>query len=168
MIREYLAQRKTRKVLGKYVAPDALKAILRDDGEKPPAFTAARIDYVLVFVRGNTPEDISQRIGRVAEVAMSHDGFVNDMVCELVVITFGTFPASSSTVGKRAALVDQLGGELSSHLKIIHGAADGHYGLIGSARRKAYSFLLPHFDAILGRLSRLEFGQIEEFVNDAV
>jgi hypothetical protein len=95
---------------------------------------------------------------------MSHDGVVHDMVCELVVIAFGTFPASSPTIGKRAALVEQLGRELSSHLKIIHGAADGHSGLIGSGSRMAYSFLLPHFDAMLGRLSRLEFGQIEEFV----
>jgi hypothetical protein len=127
------------------------------------AFTGARIEYVLVFVRGDTPEDISLRVGRVAEIAISHDAVVHDMVCELVVIAFGTIPASLRMAGKRASLVEHLGRELSSHVKIIHGAADGHYGNIGSGVRMAYSFVLPRFGAILGALSRLEYGQVEEF-----
>jgi hypothetical protein len=53
--------------------------------------------------------------------------------------------------------------ELSSHLKIVHGAADGYYGLFGSGVRISHSFMLPGFDAMLGRLSRLAFGQIEEY-----
>jgi hypothetical protein len=164
MIREYLANRKARKILGKYVTPDALEAILRDDGTNQPKFKAARIEYVLVFVRGDTPEDISQRVGRVAEIAMSHDGVVHDMVCEMVVIAFGTLPSGSSPAGKRALLVEHLGRELLSQVKIIHGVADGYYGNIGSGVRMAYSFLVPRFNLILGALSRLEFGQIEEFV----
>jgi len=163
MIREYLAQRKARKVLDKYVNRDALAAIPRDDGAKRPALTAAYIECVLVFVRGDTPEEISQRIGRVAEIARSQGGMVHNMVCELVVIAFGTHPNSSPAAGKRAALVVQLGRELPGHLKIVYGAADGHYGLIGSESHMTYGFLLPHFNAMLARLSRLEFGQVEEF-----
>ncbi|HTB85397.1 MAG TPA: hypothetical protein VK742_17250 [Candidatus Sulfotelmatobacter sp.] len=156
-------QQRTKSVLDKYVNRDALAAILRDDGAKRPALTAAYIECVLVFVRGDTPDEISQRIGRVAEMAVSHGGVVHDMVCELVVIAFGTHPTGLLTAGKRAALVAQLGRELPGHLKIVHGAADGHYGLIGSESHMTYGFLLPHFNAMLGRLSRLEFGQIEEF-----
>jgi len=163
MIREYLAQRKARDILGKYVKPDALAAIVRDDVTKRPAFTAAHIECVLVFVRGDTPEEISQRIGRVAEVAVSHGGMVHNIVCELVVIAFGMHPTSSPTAGKRAALVAQLGRELPGHLKIIYGAAEGHYGLFGTESHMTYGFLLPHFNAMLGKLSRLEFGQTEKF-----
>jgi hypothetical protein len=164
MIRSFFEKRRARKVLGRYVRPGTVEAILRGDGIERQPLTAARIEFVLVFVRGDTPEDISQRVGRVAEIATSHDGVVHDMVCELLVIAFGTLPSGSPTAGKRASLVEHLSRELSSHVKIVHGAADGHYGLIGSGSRMAYSFLLPRFDAMLGRLSSLEFGRIEEFV----
>ncbi|HEV2692907.1 MAG TPA: hypothetical protein VG347_08440 [Verrucomicrobiae bacterium] len=149
--------------MGKYVTPDVLESILREDGAKSSTFTAAPIEYVLVFVRGDTPDDISQRVGKVAEIAMSHDGTVHALIGALIIIAFDNLPAASLAAGKRIALVEHLSRELSSHLKIVHGAADGHYGNIGSKIRLTYSFLLPHFDAILGRLSSLEFGQIEEF-----
>jgi hypothetical protein len=100
MIREYLAKRKTRRVLGKYVTPDALEAILQGNETNRQVFTAARIEYVLAFVRGDAPKDISQRVGKVAEIAMSHDGIVYDLVCELVVVAFGAHPVSSPTAGK--------------------------------------------------------------------
>jgi len=48
--------------------------------------------------------------------------------------------------------------------RIIHGAAHGHYGLLGSEKHiMNYTFIVPRFDAALGALSRLEFGEIEEF-----
>ena len=65
--------------------------------------------------------------------------------------------------GIRSSLVDDLRGHLAGDIKRVHGAADGHYGLFGNEQRMAYSFLVPKFDAILGTLSRMEFGQIEEF-----
>lgn len=164
MIREYLANRKARRVLGKYVTPDALEAILRDDGAKRPAFTAARIEFVLVFVAGKTPDEVSEQVGTVTEIAIAHDGCVHDIMGALVVVAFGTVQHSSPIAGKRAALVGHLRRELLSHLKIVHGAGAGHHGLVGSGVRVSYSFVMPRFDAMLGRLSQLEFGQIEEFV----
>ena len=164
MIREYLAQRKAKRVLGKYVTPEALEAILSGGGSERQPFAAARIEFVLVFVDGKTPQEISKRVGRVTEIAMSHDGNVHDIIGALVVVAFGTVQHSSPVAGKRAALVEHLSRELLSYLKIVHGAADGHFGLVGSGVRVSYSFILPRFDAMLGRLSQLEFGQIEEFV----
>ena len=164
MIRSYLEKRRVRKVFERFVRPEVVEAILSGDGIKRQPFTAARIEFVLVFVDGKTPEEISERVGRVTEIAMSHDGTVHDIIGALVVVAFGTIQHSSSVAGRRAALVEQLRRELSSHLKIVRGAADGHYGLVGSGVRVSYSFVLPRFDTMLGRLSQIEFGQIEEFV----
>jgi hypothetical protein len=163
MIRSYLQKRRIRKVLGRYVRPETVDALLRGEGIERQPFTAARIEFVLVFVDGNTPEEISERVGRVSEIAMSHNGTVHDIIGALVVVAFGTHPVSPPTAGERAALVEHLSQELSRFAKIVHGAADGHFGLVGSGKRIAYSFILPRFDAILGRLSQIEFGQIEEF-----
>jgi len=164
MIRSYFQRRRVRKIFERVVTPEAAAAIARGEPLQRQPFTAAQIEFVLVFVRGDTPEMISERVGQVAAIAISRKAVVHGLVCELVVIAFGTHPAISSAVGQRAALVEQLGKELSDHVKVIHGAAAGHYGQIGSGYRMAYGFLLPHFNAILGRLSSLEFGQIEEFV----
>ena len=164
MIREYLAKRKARRVLGKYVTPNALEAILNGDGAERQPFTAARIEFVLVFVDSKTPEEVSERVGRVTEIAMSHNATVHDIIGALVVVAFGTTQHSSPVADKRAALVEHLRRELSNHLKIVHGAADGHFGLVGSGVRISYSFVLPRFDTMLGRLSQLEFGQLEEFI----
>jgi hypothetical protein len=164
MIRAYLEKRKVRKAVGRLVRPETVDALLRNDGIGRQPFTAARIEFILVFVAGKTPEEVSERVGRVTEIVMSHDGSVHDIIGALVVVAFGTSQHSSPVAGKRAALVEHLNRELSSHLKIVHGAADGHYGLVGGGVRISYSFVLPRFDAMLGRLSQLEFGQIDEFV----
>ena len=162
MIRSFFEKRRVRIVLGRFVRPEAVEAILNGDGIEGQTFTAARIEFVLVFVNGEKPEEISERVVRVSEIAMSHDGTVHDIIGALIVVAFGTHPASSPAAGKRAALVEQLSRELASHLKIVHGAADGHFGLVGGGKRMSYSFILPRFDATLGKLSQLEFGQIEE------
>ena len=158
MIRSYLEKRRDQK--------DIRDAILRarDIDIVGHPFTAARIEFVFVFVAGNTPQEISDRVGRVTEIAMSHDATVHDILGALVVIAFGAHSViSPPAVGKRSALVEHLSRELSRFAKIVHGAADGHFGLFGSGERKTYSFVLPRFDVILGRLGQTEFGTVEEF-----
>lgn len=163
MIHSFRERRRVRKVFERLVRPETVEAVLRGDRIERQPFTAAHVEFVLAFVDGQTPEEISDRVGRVCDIAMSHGGVVHNMVGALVVIAFGTLPAGSPTAGKREALVEHLKRELSSFVKIVHGAADGHCGLIGSEKRMAYSILIPGFDAMLGRLSQLKFGQVEEF-----
>jgi len=80
-----------------------------------------------------------------------------------VIVAFGTHPASSPESGSRSSLVQALREQLAGDVKIVHWAADGHYGLFGSQTRMSYTFLVPEFDSIFGALSRLQFGQTEEF-----
>src|ERR1041385_8621843 len=166
MIRSFFEKRRVRKALGRYVRPEAIETILRGDGVEGQPFAAARIEFVLAFVDGKVPEEISEQVGRVVGVAISHDGVVHDIIGALVVIAFGTLRGSSVTVSNRSVLVEHLSRDLSSHVKIVHGAAEGYCGLFGNKQRMAYSFVLPGFDAVLGSLSSLEFGQIEELKAD--
>jgi hypothetical protein len=85
------------------------------------------------------------------------------LVGALVIVAFGTHPASSPESGNRSSLIEAMREQLAGDVKIVHGAADGHYGLFGSETRMSYTFLVPMFDRILGVLGRLEFGKAEEF-----
>ena|SRR5260221_6707821 len=162
MIRTFLEKRRVRREFEKLVAPEKVESLLRDCIERQP-LKHGRIEFVLAFVRGETPAQVSERMARVADVAVANGAAVHNVVGALVIVAFGTHPASSPESGSRPSLVRALREELAGDVKIVHGAADGHYGLFGSKTRMSYSFLVPEFDSILGALSRLPFGQVEEF-----
>jgi hypothetical protein len=110
--------------------------------------TAAHIEYVLVYVSGETPEIISEHVDKVTQVAISHGGMIADILQGLVVVSFMRLVDSLPIQGKRAALVDHLSRDMRRQIKLIHGRIEQHDG---------------KFEVMLGRLSRFEFGQIEEF-----
>lgn len=159
MIHEFLEKRKVRKAFEKLVDPETLEALLQDGGERQPSIKQGRI----AFVRGESPSQVSERMARVADIAVEHGVVVYDLVGGLVIVAFGTHPASPPQSSGRASLVQALRGELAGDVKVVHGAADGHHGLFGSDTRLSYTFVVPQFDAILGALSRLQFGESEEF-----
>jgi hypothetical protein len=162
MIRAFLERRRVRRIFGKVVDPSTVESLLRDGVERQP-LKQGRIEFVLAFVRGDSPSRVSERMARVADLAVTHGATVYDLVGGLVIVAFGTHPASSTESGSRSSLVHALREQLVGDIKIVHGAADGHHGLFGNERRLSYTFLVPEFDAILGVLSRLEFGGTEEF-----
>ena len=162
MIHEFLERRKVKKAFEKLVDPETVESLLRD-GAQPQQLKQGRIEFVLAFVRGESPAPVSERIARVADLAVAHGAVVHDLVGALVIIAFGTHPAASPESGGRASLVQALREQLVSDIKIVHGAADGHHGLLGGETRMSYTFLVPQFDHILGTLSRLQFGESEEF-----
>ena len=151
-----------KKAFEKLVDPETVESLLRD-GAQSQQLKQGRIEFVIAFVRGECPAQVSERIARVADLAVTHGATVHDLVGALVIVAFGTHPASLPESGSRSSLVQALSEQLAGDVKIVHGAADGHYGLFGSETRMSYSFLVPQFDQILGALSRLEFGQTEEF-----
>jgi hypothetical protein len=163
MIQKFLEKRKMRQTLKRVIAPGNVESLLRGNIERLP-LKQARIEFVLIFIRDDKPAQISELIEKVVALATAHGAVVHDFVGALVIVTFGTNPASSLKSGERASLVNALIGQLASNIKIVHGAAEGHYGLIGSENsRLSYTFLVPKFDMILGTLSRLAYGETEEF-----
>lgn len=162
MIREFLENRKLKKTFEKLIDSDTVESLLRD-GAPPQQFKQGRIEFVLAFVRGESPVQISECIARVADVAVTHGAIVHDLVGALVIVAFGTHPSSSPESGSRSSLIQALREQLAGDVKIVHGAADGYYGLFGSKTRMSYTFHVPQFDSVLGTLSRLQFGESEEF-----
>jgi hypothetical protein len=89
---------------------------------------------------------------------------IHGFIGPLVTLVFEMLPAAKARPSSRLELVDDLRRQLADDTKIVHGAAQGHYGLLGSEKHiLLYSFIVPRFDAALGALSRLEFGLVEEF-----
>jgi len=129
MIRAFFQRRKLRREFGKFVDSKTFDELSTDLSSRP--LKSGRIDYVLAFVRGESPAEISERVARVASLAATHNAMVYDMVSALVIMAFGTQPKSSPGSGDRSSRVHALHEQLGADIKILHGAADGHYGLFG-------------------------------------
>jgi hypothetical protein len=162
MIHEFLERRKVNKTFQKLVDPGTVESLLRDVSQHQQ-LKQGRIEFVLAFVRGESPAQVSGRVDRVVELSVAHGAVVHAFVGALVIVAFGTHPASSPEPGSRSSLVQALREKLAGDVKVVHGAANGHYGLFGETRM-SYTFLVPQFDRILGTLSRLQFGDTEEFM----
>ena len=163
MIHEDLEKRKTRKILEKYVKPEMAEKILNGDLEDFLRMKAVRIEFILIFVDGKSPEEISERIAKAMKITMSQDACIEHLVGQLIFATFGGVHPITPPPRDRASLVERLRKGFPSHIKIVHGVADGYWGNVGCETRMSCTSILPEFNAILGLLSRLEFGQIEEF-----
>src|SRR5260221_8041136 len=98
MTHEFLAKRKVKKAFEKLVDPETVESLLRD-GAQPQQLKQGRIEFVLAFVRGESPPQVSERIARVADVAVTHGATVHDLVGALVIVAFGSHPSSSSESG---------------------------------------------------------------------
>lgn len=162
MLRTLLEKRRVKRTFGELVSPEVVEAMIAGRGERPP-LTASHIEIVLVFLRGNTPEQISELVGRVGEVAIAHQAFLDGLSASVIVAIFGAHPASHSAPGARAALVAGLLEHFGTSIKVVHGSGQGCYGLFGAGDTFRYSFIFPGFDAALGLLSRTEFGTAQEF-----
>jgi hypothetical protein len=160
MIWTLLQRRKIRREFGKLVDLKSLDVLSKDLASQPKS---GRIDFVLAFVCGESPAQISERVARVTDLAVNHGAIVYDVVSALVITAFGTHPTSPPGSGDRSSLVHAMHEQLGADIKILHEAADGHYGIFGGESRLSYTFLVPHFDRMLAALGRLQFGQTKEY-----
>lgn len=153
-------RRRVKREFEALVEPKTLETLL--NGETLP-LKRGRIDFILAFVSGTEPEQVSERIAKVAELAVQHGATIHHLVGALAVLAFGTQAASSPAPGSRESLVATLRQRLGGDIKIVHGTGDGYYGLLGAYTAATFTFLVPQFDRVLGVLSQLGLGGIEEF-----
>ena len=106
---------------------------------------------------------VAERIAKIAELAIQHGATVFHLVGALAVLAYGTQAVASPPPGSRPSLVAALHQQLGADIKIVHGAADGCSGLFGAKSGLSYTFFVPQFDRVLGVLSRLPLGSVEEF-----
>jgi hypothetical protein len=165
MIREFLQRRAIRRAFSRYISPEALDALLSGQLPDPDALPlrTGEIGYVLAWLRGDSAEQISERMGRTAEIAVQYGGITDCMVSGLIVVCFGALQLADSQPRDRSGLVAALIQEYGEDIKLVHGTSWGHYGNLGGSKRLAYSFVLPEFERALARLCALQFGQTEEY-----
>lgn len=161
MIRKFIEKQKAKQTFNKLVDPETVEKLLRN-GPESPEYRDGRIEFIVTFVRGERPDEVSKRIALVTDIATAHGAMNHGIIGPLVIVAFGTHPTSTPTPGNRLLLVQSLRQELDRDIKIVHGSANGHYGLFGK-EPVSYTFLVPQFDEVLGKLSDLEFGWVAEF-----
>jgi len=154
---------KVKRAMEIILNPEATEAS-DDDANKRARLTESTIEIVLVFVRGETPEELSQLIGRVGDIAMAHNAMVSSLCGSLVTATFGAHPNSHPGPDARIDLTRDLLRELGTNIKVVHGVGRGRYGLFGAGKNLFYGFEFPRFDSALGLVSRTEFGAVQEFI----
>jgi len=128
-----------------------------------PKIMPGKIDFVLAFVRGDSPEEVSERMGLVSDLVAECGWIEFGMVAGMVVIASGMIVLADRSPLSRQALVGQLHKEFGLNVKIVHGAADGHFGNFGSNRRMSWTFTVPQFDQALAVLGHSAFGEVHEF-----
>lgn len=163
MIRKFIEKRRVKRAFEKLISPEIVEELLRDKPDLSQ-YQHGRIELIANFVCGEDPVDVSKRISRVTDIAIAHGAMNHGIIGALVIVAFGTHPTSTPTPGSRLLLVQSLQQEFPHEIKIVHGVVDGHFGLFGGENLVAYTFLVPQFDQVLGKLSRLKFGEVAEFL----
>ena len=161
MLRKFIQKRKTRQAFEKLVSSEQVEKLLRE-GPESPQYQHGRIEFIIIFIHGEKPDDVSKCMSHVTNLARIHGAMIDHIVGALVTVVFGVPPALKPDPGARLRLVQSLRQDLAREIKIVHGAADGHYGIIAE-NPASYTFLVPQFDQVLGKLSQLEFGHVTEF-----
>jgi hypothetical protein len=163
MIRKFLDKQKAKRAFKRLLSSEDVEKLLRE-GPDLTQHRHGRIEFIVTFVRGENPADVSKRMSQVLGLASAQGAMFHDIIGALVIVAFGIHPWPTPKEGNRLSLVQLLQQELAADIKIVHGVADGHSGLFGENETPcSHTFLVPQFDQILGKLSRLEFGEVAEF-----
>jgi hypothetical protein len=91
-----------------------------------------------------------------------HDAVVHSLVGPMTLMALGTLREALHPAASRAGMASDVQERFGSDVRIVHGAADGHFGNFGGDTSIHYTFTFPRFDAALTALGRLEFGQTAE------
>lgn len=126
-------------------------------------FRPVHVQYMVVAVTGDAPEQVAERIALVVDLAMMHDAYIDTLFSSIVVLAYGIFPKRQQPGHDIAGLTVALHEALGPHVKAIYGETDGHFGLIGGQNRVAYSFIVPDFTSVFGKLAAIPFG---EFISE--
>ncbi len=162
MIKELIQRWQIRRTFSQFVSKEAMDDILsgKVDGDELRKLKESQLEFVFVAVQGSSAQQISERMGMVADLAIQHKGVVDSLISSLVIVVFGMFPNENEK--NRFSLVNALQEKFGSEIKIIHGSEKGHCGNLGGKNRLSYSFIIPSFLEAIKQLSSANFGEVKE------
>ena len=152
--------KRIQRIFETVVTPERTEGVAREN-LAPPSLIDAQIDFVLAFVRDENAAKVSERIATVVSLAVAQHAAVYNVIGALVIMAFRTVRATPAPE-KRRALVAALREQLAADVKIVHGQAQGTYGIFGRDTGMCYTFLVPKLDRILATLAVLDFGEAHE------
>lgn len=162
MIKELIQRWRIRRTFSGFISEEGLNDILsaKLDETNVRKLKESQLEFVLVAVRGHDAQQISERMGIVADLGVQHKGLVDCLVSSLVVMVFGMAPHDSDK--NRFTFVSALHEKLGKEVKIVHGSERGHVGMIGGNVRLSHSFIIPSFLEAIEQLIASDFGDIKE------
>ena len=160
----FLERYRLRKTFSEYVSKDVIDDLLsgKVTDEDLRKLKNGQIEFVLVAVRGETPQIISERMGKVADIACQHNGIIDSLVSSLVIIVYGIFDFDVQQQGDRLTLIEALNQTFKDDIKIVHGSESGCFGNLGGDTRMSFSFIVPNFINALGLLANLSYGETKQ------
>ncbi|MFO1475467.1 MAG: hypothetical protein U1F98_02305 [Verrucomicrobiota bacterium] len=156
-------RKRTAGKAGGSSAPDEGLEVLLEEHFAGQSLKTGPVEFLLVYVRAETPIQLSARAGKIAELAVKQGALVQNLGGSLFLLGFGAAPLKNPPPGNRAQLLAELKRNLGDDTRILHGAVQASFGFIGGETRNTFALLLPKLDLMLGYLSQLNFGQVEEF-----
>ena len=142
-----------------YLDVNFLKRALENEDSMAPR----KRDMELVLVRADAgaPDELPTLVGEIVSLGVAHDGSVEAIVSNLVVISFGAFPESEPPDG-RERLVASLRAKFGNRVAVVHGKRSCLFGPFGSELRRQIGSQIPDFMDIMRRLADMPSGEAQE------
>lgn len=160
MIRNWLEKLLIRKTLGRHISSPIIEDMLSSHW-KPQKLEPATIHFAFVMVRGSTPDQISERMGIISELAEGHGGITDALLSGIVAIIW--HPSAANLESARKRFTRQLAELFPTDSKLLHGSSPGHLGNLGGPKIMSFSFILSDTEKIIGTWNALPFGTFEEW-----
>ncbi|PWF44998.1 hypothetical protein [Massilia glaciei] len=151
-----------RKWLANLFAPDAQETLSTLGSLELNLLAQGPVEFVFALVEGDNPNHTGELLGAVATIAGHNGSMVQDLVCNLAVLTVGTLASREPLVLERASLVNKLLQAMAGNIKLVHGVEHAHFGSMDSRSRGTYGALLPSFSAGMAVLHALPPGRAQE------
>jgi hypothetical protein len=143
-----------------FVRPELVEALQKPEVILPlNEFRIEEVSYLLVAVDGDTPREIGENIGRVADLA--HDGrwYADSFFSNLAVLVDGVGLPRVEPPISYSELAASISTVLGMRCKSLGGESLAPCGDFGSARRRAYGAQIPGFLALVSQLETQPFGE---------
>jgi hypothetical protein len=145
-----IRERRIRKAFSACVNPAVVKQIVKGDLE-----SSGLRREVVAFVILEVPisPELPQQLSALAELALAHDAVLHDIVCNVMVATFGVFPDTRNTVDRCAPFVKVVVAQFGNGVRVVFAHGEAEVGNLEGPHRFSFTFVHPAFPSALALLS---------------
>lgn len=160
MIKEFLERRRLKRILERYMDPDAAGRFAAG-GMAPRDLTWHDRDLEVAFIAifTHAAPEYSERAGIIADMAGQCGGIAHSLL-PVVVVSFGCLRAAQP--GARLSYVESVRSRFPDSVAIVHGAITSSIGSFGGESLQQFGFWWPGALGALRLLATLSPGQVHE------